>query len=146
MTLIKRFLKDCRAMSAVEFALTAPLYAGVMLFIVDTHEVVSQMFDMKQAVKAGEAYILGGGTDTVEAKEVVLDAWPERGEASTVDVTKECSCGGVANSCSAICTGGTSIPEMSYKIGATLAISPPAYSLFQGTPLILSSGAVIRVR
>jgi hypothetical protein len=146
MTLVKRFLKDCRAMSAVEFALTAPLYAGLMLFIVDTHEVVGQMFDMKQAVKAGEAYVLGGGTDTMEAKAVVLDAWPKRAEISTVDVTKECSCGGAANSCSTVCTGGTSIPEMSYKIDAASAISPPAYSLFQGDPFMLKSEAVIRVR
>jgi hypothetical protein len=146
MRIIRSFIRDCSGFSAVEFALTAPIYAAVMMVIVDSHEVISNMFDMKQAVKAGEAYVLEGGTDVAEAKDVVLDAWPDRGEESSVDVTKECSCAGVANSCTALCTSGTELPQMSIRIDATSAIMPPAYSLFQGDPYILNAGAVIRVR
>jgi len=64
---ISRFLakvrRDKRATSAIEFALIAPVLAGVVVALADVNKMGMGAANMQTAVRAGAQYAMAGGTD-----------------------------------------------------------------------------------
>lgn len=142
---LRSFLKSCDGVSAVEFALAAPVLALVLMGIVSGWTSAVDVSDMKDSVRAGAAYILKGGLDPDAAKSVAKDSWRNMPKDATVDVVKQCTCGGGAASCDTLCTADSSIPQMSYVITAKRTLQPPLLALLQ-TSVKVSKQESIRVR
>jgi Flp pilus assembly protein TadG len=146
MTRLHRFIIHSGGVSAVEFALAAPILILMLAGIVTGWAYSMQLMEMRTAVKTGANYVLQGGADLDAAKSAVLQSWTNKPEDANVLILRQCSCGGTVSTCSAVCTGNGSIPSMSVIITATGSVETPLYSLFATALVATSHEEVIRVR
>jgi Flp pilus assembly pilin Flp len=117
MKLTRRFARDRRGASAVEFALVAPLLAVTLLSIAEIGQVIYQRTDMHGALRTGGQYVLNGGRDLEVAEEIVMRSWNSRPEDGVAEATRFCLCEQVEHACSAPCSDD-SVPEAYITISA----------------------------
>ena len=67
---LRHFLKSCDGVSAVEFALAAPVLALILMGIASGWTSAVDVSDMKDSVRSAAAYVLKGGLDPDAAKSV----------------------------------------------------------------------------
>lgn len=146
MRLLRRFMFHCGGVSAVEFALAAPILLLMLSGIVTGWTYATQLMQMRSAIKTGSNYILQGGADLTAAKSAVLLSWANKPGDAVVEAVRQCTCGGAANSCSAVCVGSGAIPNMSVIITASGSIDTPLQSLFGMAKMETSQQESIRVR
>lgn len=113
-----RFLRDERGVSAVEFALTAPVLLISLLGVVDVGTAVYKRADMEAALRAGIQYFMNGGEDLDTAENVVLESWTTKPNGVNVAADRLCLCGTTVASCNALCGDGTT-PLTFNRIQAT---------------------------
>jgi Flp pilus assembly protein TadG len=143
---LRRFIIHSGGVSAVEFALVAPMLIVVLAGIATGWTYTMQLMQMRTAVKTGANYVLQGGMDLDAAKSAVLQSWTNKPEGADVQILRQCSCGGAVSACSTVCTGNGSIPNMSVIITATGSVDMPLYSLFATAKVETSREEIIRVR
>jgi Flp pilus assembly protein TadG len=143
---LRRFFIHSGGVSAVEFALAAPILILVLAGIMTGWLYSMQLMEMRTAVKTGANYVLQGGADLDAAKGAVLSSWANKPSDANVQIFRECTCGGAVSTCSAVCTGSGAIPNMSVIITATGSVDVPLYSLFATTKVATSHEEAIRVR
>lgn len=146
MNCLRRFLVHCGGVSAIEFAIAAPLLLLVLGGIVTGWTYEKQMMELRSAVKSGANYVLQGGMDLAAAKSTVLTAWPNKPGDANVQVIRQCTCGSTVSVCSAVCAYNGSIPNMSVIITASGSLDTPAYNLLKSTKTQASRQEIIRVR
>jgi Flp pilus assembly protein TadG len=146
MTWLRRFITHNGGVSAVEFALAAPMLILVLAGIMTGWAYSMQLMEMRTAVKTGANYILQGGPDLNAAKSAVLQSWTNKPEDANVQILRQCSCGGTVSACSTVCTGGGSIPNMSVIITATGSVDTPLHTLFATAKVPTTHREIIRVR
>lgn len=143
---LRRFMLHCGGVSAVEFAIAAPLLILALGGTVTGWTYATQMLEMRSAVKMGANYVLQGGADLDAAKSAVLMSWMNKPKDGDVQVIRQCSCNGTVNTCSAVCAGSGSIPNMSVIITASGSVDMPLYNLISSAKVLTSREEVIRVR
>jgi Flp pilus assembly pilin Flp len=114
--LLPRLLRDRRGASAVEFAIVAPVLIAGLLAMVDVGLGLGMRMELDRIVRAGAqaAISLNNDASAIEALVLASSASPDD---LSVEVERVCSCGGVAASCTALCSGGTA-PSVYYEIDA----------------------------
>jgi len=105
--LLQRFLRDERGVSAVEFALIAPVLLFSLLGVVDLGHAVYQRADMESALRSGIQYFMNGGDDLARAETVVNASWTTKPDGVSVIAERFCMCGGVEHACNALCDDAT---------------------------------------
>jgi Flp pilus assembly protein TadG len=146
MKLLRRFIINSAGVSAVEFALAAPMLILVLAGIMTGWVYTMQLSEMRTAVKTGANYVLQGGVDLAAAKSAVLQSWTNKPADAGVDILRQCSCAGTVSTCSQVCTGNNAIPNMSVTISATGSVDVPLYSWFRTARMSTSHREIIRVR
>jgi len=105
MNILRRFIIHSGGVSAVEFALAAPLLIMMMAGIATGWTYATQTLQMRSAIKTGANYVLQGGADLTKARSAVLTAWANKPDDGTVQVVRQCSCAGTVSACTSVCTG-----------------------------------------
>lgn len=146
MNCLRRFITHNGGVSAIEFAIAAPLLILVLAGIVTSWTYLTQLLQMRSAVKTGANYVLQGGADIDAAKSAVLASWASKPPDADVQVVRQCSCAGTASTCTVVCTGNGAIPNMTVIITASGSLDTPIYSLFGTTKMQARREQVIRVR
>src|SRR5689334_12679936 len=124
MSLLRRFISHNDGVSAVEFALIAPVLIVILAGIVTGWTYSMQLMEMRTAVKTGANYVLQGGTDLDAVKSAVLMSWTNKPDDAAVDATRQCFCAGTSHGCDSVCTD-ESIPNMTVTITATGSVDTP---------------------
>lgn len=105
--MFKRFVRDRSGVSAVEFALVAPVLLISLLGVVDIGNVVYQRADMESALRAGIQYFMNGGDDLTKAEQVVTASWTTKPEGVSVIADRYCMCGTTVHACNTLCDDDT---------------------------------------
>jgi len=118
----KAFRDDKRGVSAVEFALTAPVLLFSLLGVVDIGNVVYQRADMESALRSGIQYFMNGGDDLARAESVVNDAWTTKPDGVNVIAERFCLCDTTPHACNVLCDD-ESYPASYNRLRATATFS-----------------------
>jgi Flp pilus assembly protein TadG len=146
MNCLHRFASHNGGVSAVEFALAAPLLVMMLVGMMTTWTYLTQTLQMRSAVKTGANYVLQGGTDLGAARSAVLLSWAKKPADADVQVARQCTCSGTVSICSAVCTGSGAIPNMSVIISANASLDTPLDDLFTTAKILTRHEEIIRVR
>jgi Flp pilus assembly pilin Flp len=142
----RRFLTDERGISAIEFAILAPILILVVFGMVVGAAYAAQLLDTRAAVQAGAKYVLQGGSDSSTIRAVALLAWANKPAGGNVEVSRYCVCGDVANDCAALCIATNRAPEAYIQIEASSIWSSPLQNSWLPSGADVSQEQVIRVR
>lgn len=120
-------LRDKAGVSAIEFALVAPVIVIVLLGIIEFGSTLFDRTDMHTAVRSGAQYVMNGGRDVDEAGNIVLMSWSTKPETGTVNVTRYCLCAEDEHACSLPCPD-LSVPEGYIRIEASAMLGGLVYN------------------
>lgn len=109
----KRLIRDERGVSAVEFALVAPVLLMCLIGIYDIGTMVYKRTDMHSALRAGTQYFMNGGDDLAKAESIVEESWTTKPAEITIQAERFCQCGDEVHACNVLC-GDDTYPA-SYK-------------------------------
>lgn len=137
--ILSRICHDRRGVSAIEFAIIAPIMVTLMLGAYDLGNAAQQQIRLQEAVRAGGAYAISWPTDLIGIQNAVTRALPN-GPTLTNPAAVSCSCLNPATgtvtglpACTALnfdtCTGSNSGTVVS--ITAT-SVYRPSLPLFAG--------------
>jgi Flp pilus assembly protein TadG len=130
---LRRFARDRRGGPAIEFALTAPVLALLILGIVAVGFEVDARIDAREAVRAGAHAVMAGEEDANAIRLVVLNALGSASDAYTVQVTEQYRCGATLVSAEDECGGDS--PQRYFVI----AIDAAAGAAYVDAPAISAS-------
>jgi Flp pilus assembly protein TadG len=146
---MRGFIKNQSGVSAIEFALIAPLLTLMLLGIMSSWSYFRQNSNMRDSVEAvGKYYIQGGATDTT-AQAIANATWINKPASGVITVSRACVCVGVSGACTAgvLCSDpGKSVPEIHLTILATSSWTDPFSSFIFPNGLSLKETEVVRVR
>ena len=89
---IQRFASDRRGGPAIEFALTAPVLALLIVGVVTIGFEANARMKAREAVRAGAHAVMLGETDTSVVREIVLDSLNATADSYIVQVTQNFRC------------------------------------------------------
>ncbi|MFZ5670980.1 MAG: TadE/TadG family type IV pilus assembly protein [Pseudomonadota bacterium] len=135
----RRFGRDVAGGAAVEFGLIAPVLIAVLLGVAGSAGAIGQHHGMRKAVAAGAQLAMTSDADLEAVRDLALEAWNDKADGSTVEVSQWCRCGGVQHSCSTVCSDGD-YPEKYTRVAAS---TPYAGPLGEQT---LTSAQLVRTR
>ena len=115
--LTDRLRRDCRGVSAVEFALLAPVLVGSLIAMVDLGLATGERMAIDRGIRAGASAAMAEITDTAVIRGVVEEA-ASGADTVTVTVAEQCECAGIGTLCSNVCTGGAA-PDLFIEISAS---------------------------
>jgi Flp pilus assembly protein TadG len=119
MTLLRKFLRQSSGASALEFAIIAPILAGLTVYGFDAWELINRKQDMHASVNAVAHYYMGGGSDVPTAQSIGMSGWPNTPADAQINISSACICGGAAWDCNTVCTTTQQAPEIHVTITAT---------------------------
>lgn len=138
---LRRFWRDRSAGPALEFALTAPILATLIMGIVAVGFEASARIDVREAVRAGAHVVMSGVDDTTAIEQAVFAALGDSSEGYAVDVTERFECAGVVvPELTPLCPD-LSFPERLF----TIALTAEPDAAYAGSPAMASSMEV-RIR
>jgi Flp pilus assembly protein TadG len=118
-----QFCRDQRGVSAIEFAIIAPIAATVMLAAFDLGNAAQQQIALREAVRTGGQYAIHFPTNPSDIQAAVTSALPSGWTLSNPGgvpvVTCQCGTYGTYNDCSA--PPATCTDPMLLTITATMA-------------------------
>jgi len=118
-----RMLRDRSGLSAVEFALIAPMLGFTVLALVDAVNFAVGFTSMQRAERAGIQYFMNGGTSTSAAQGIVSASWKNPPSNYSVNAQQVCTCGGNSHviTCGTTCANGNAYTQnMSITASATI--------------------------
>ncbi len=139
-------LRQCDAgMSAVEFALTAPLLVLMLLGMADMGLATNEKMRLVSAARAGAQSGYGNSANTAAITQAVTGASGLNGGAVNVAVATSCGCAdGSTVACGGTCAGGGSsrtYVTVTVTESYALLLSYPGFA----SPVTLSASATLRV-
>jgi len=156
MTIVKRLVRlasaACRSregVSSVEFALAAPLLAGLLALLVDFGIGFYDKMQVDDAAQAGAQYAVVHGWDSTAIQNAVTNATPLSGISASPAPTQTCGCpngtGVTTASCGATCTNGQTAGT--YVTVSSQATYTPmlSYPIF-GSTITLTGQSVARIQ
>ena len=111
-----------RGVSALEFALVAPVLALLLFGTYDVANVVQTSIRLERAARAGAQYAAANAADMEAVRARVIAAWPELTAADVPLPTLTCECASAVVSCNESC--GTAGPVRTVTITASRTLSP----------------------
>lgn len=135
---VNRYLCDRRGIAAVEFALLAPLLAGILLLSYAAWESGVRTQNMRSALKTAAEYYMNGGVNDADARDIALVNWDKRPDDASITIERRCRCGSTVVECLSLCEAG---PPAVYVTVYAWAAAPEA--MFGST---WSADRTIRVR
>lgn len=99
----RRLWRDDRGVSAVEFALVAPVLLMCLVGIYDIGTMIYKRADMQSALRSGTQYFMNGGDDLAKAESIVEQAWTTKPDQVTVEAERFCQCGEQVHACNVLC-------------------------------------------
>ncbi len=127
--LLAKIRRDKRGTSAVEFALIAPLMAGVVVGLADVNAMGVGAANMQTAVRAGAQYAMSGGTDATTAQTKADTAWTKKPAGGTISASRVCKCASTVQDCNTPCTATNQWPDMYMTVTATGHFGGNFYSM-----------------
>ncbi|MBP7700972.1 MAG: pilus assembly protein [Phenylobacterium sp.] len=124
MKLINRLASRDDGAAAVEFAIVAPLLAALLGWIVTGAIEINTQNAVREAVNSGALYVMRGGSDAGQIRDVTLAAWSGAPGALSVEVDQQCKCGEQVASCTQICLDN-STPERFSRVRGSLSGDRP---------------------
>jgi Flp pilus assembly protein TadG len=119
MKFLRDFLKRQGGTSAIEFAIIAPILAGLTIYGFDTWQLINAKQDMHAAINATAHYYMGGGSDDPTGQSIGLSGWPNKPSDAAMTIVRACTCAGVAATCSSICSTTQQATEIHLTMTAT---------------------------
>lgn len=139
MRALRNFLQGQGGTSAIEFAIIAPILAGLVIYGFDAWQLINRKQDMHAAVNAAAHYYMGGGADDPTGQSIGLSGWPNKPGDAAMAISRACTCAGGASDCSTLCSATQQAPEIHVTLTAT--------TQWTGlTPRALSETETVRVR
>ncbi|MGD2131529.1 MAG: pilus assembly protein [Maricaulaceae bacterium] len=114
------FAKRRDGVAATEFALIAPILAGMLLGVIELGMVTYDRTDMHASLRNGAQYFMAGGDDIEAARSIVVQSWAAaaEGETASIDIVSYCECAGAGAPCGALCQDD-SVPDVFKELRAT---------------------------
>jgi pilus assembly protein CpaE len=124
-------LKERYGVSAIEFAVAAPVLLLSVLTMTDVALAIKQRMNLDQATRAGAEYVLSGLSNTADVEQLVTAAATgdfsathenlEGGSGPTVEVQSWCECtdAGEIVSCTGTVCGNAYPPAIYYELAAS---------------------------
>ena len=103
MRCLKSFWRDESGVSAVEFALVAPVLLICFVGIYDVGGMIYKRTDMHSALRSGTQYFMNGGDDLAKAEQIVAQAWTTKPSEVTIVGERFCQCGEEIHACTTLC-------------------------------------------
>lgn len=144
---MRTLFKNESGVGAIEFALTAPFLALVLLGIMSGWSYFQQDGNMRDSVEAATKYYIQGGTSDDTAQSIADAAWRLRPSGGQVSISRSCICATAVVSCigGVVCID-LSVPEIHLAIVATSSWTDPYSTSIFPTGLNLRESENIRVR
>ena len=146
---IASLIQDCRAVSAVEFAITAPLLIGIFIPLIDLGLGIAKNTQLHNAAHAGAQYALVNGWDSTKIQDAVTSATKLSPIQALPAPTQSCGCAnGTAVTpvaCSSVCSDGSNAGTY-VTVNAQSSYTPViAYPLL-GSSITLVATSMVRIR
>ena len=126
--LLAKIRRDKRGTSAIEFALIAPVLAGVVVALADVNAMGMGAANMQTAVRAGAQYAMSGGTDAATAQSKADSGWTRKPAGGTISASRVCKCASTPQDCNTPCAD-SQWPAMYMTVTATGHFGGNFYSM-----------------
>jgi Flp pilus assembly protein TadG len=120
-----RLRRSSKGGAALELAVVFPLLLLLIVGVVDYGRMYFTSVTVANAARAGAEYGVQGGIqsmDTVAQKTIAKSDGAEAAGTLWIKPRVYCQCGGTANACASVCSGGAA-PDVFIEITATDTIS-----------------------
>jgi Flp pilus assembly protein TadG len=145
---IASVLQDCRAVSAVEFAVTAPLLIGMLIPLVDLGMGIAKNTQLHNAAQAGAQYALANGWDSTAIQNAVTNATKLSPIEALPAPSQSCGCPTgttvTAVSCGSVCSDGANAGTY-VTVNARSSYTPVIPYPMLGSPVILVATSIVRI-
>lgn len=131
---IKRFASDRSGGPAIEFGLTAPVLALLIVGIVTIGFEANARMEVREAIRAGGHAIMLGESEPSEVRQIVLDALGDTNDSYDVQVTQHFRCDTAVVDQETNCSDDEP-PEQHFVIN----LAAPAGVAYSGAPAISAS-------
>ena len=114
----KRFTRDRSGVTAIEFAMIAPMMAAAMVMALDYSLYVVNRTRMHSGIRAGIQYLMDNGRDLTQLETIVAQSWSEKPADYDIDTERYCLCSDAVHACNVLCADD-SAPESYFSINAS---------------------------
>ena len=118
MTKLRSLFRDRSGVAAIEFAFIAPAMIIGLVVVTDLSKMIMDRTDMQSAARSGIQYLINGGRNLENAKNISLAAWSSKPADGQVVTERYCMCAQVVHTCTQLCAD-ESIPESYSRIRLT---------------------------
>lgn len=122
---LRRMCRDQGGVSAVEFALVAPLLVFGLLAMVDVGMAIGERMELERNVRAGAQAAMSLNNNADAIRTIVLASASEP-EGMTAAAAQRCLCLGIIHSCTTVCPDGLA-PSVFFEISAARPVSGPIF-------------------
>ena len=145
---VRGILQDCRAVSAVEFAITAPLLIGMLIPLVDLGLGIAKNTQLRNAAQAGAQYALVNGWDSTAIQSAVTNATTLSPIQALPAPSQSCGCptGTTVSSatCGSVCSNGANAGTY-VTINARSTYTPVIPYPMLGSSVTLVATSTVRI-
>jgi len=145
---IASLLEDCRAVSAVEFAITAPLLIGMLIPLVDLGLGIAKNTQLHNAAHAGAQYALVNGWDNTAIRSAVTNATNLSPIEALPAPSQSCGCPtGTAVTqvtCGSVCSDGSNAGTY-VTVNARSSYVPVIQYPMLGSSFTLVATSIVRI-
>jgi Flp pilus assembly protein TadG len=128
--MFRTLFKDRSGVSAVEFAMIAPILAAGVALGWNVWQGERGVEQAKTALRAGALYYTAGGSVDSTAQSITMTAWSSAPANASVSTARSCYCGGVITDCTQPCSTG-----QVRSIYVTLSVSGSGRGVFAARTL-----------
>ena len=115
MTKLCSLFRDRSGVAAIEFAFIAPTMIVGLIVVTDLSKMIMDRNDMQSAARSGIQYMINGGRNLENARDISLAGWASKPADGEVTAERYCLCAEVTHSCNELCAD-ESIPESFSRI------------------------------
>lgn len=117
-----RILREDSGVSAIEFALLAPIFLAALLGMLSAGVMMYQKAGLNSAMQSAAHYVMAGGRDYAVMEQVVR-AGDGVQPGATVTTMNVCRCGDTTSACSTLCADD-SAPRSYAQISISQTLTP----------------------
>lgn len=119
------FWQSESGLSALEFALIAPVMLVALLGIINVSNYVSMFLQLRAASNTAAGFVMQGASDDAAVAAAALASWSGRPSDASVTLQRVYKCGAAISDASSLCSDGTP-PSVYVTIKASGTWEPPA--------------------
>lgn len=114
----KRLARDRSGVTAIEFALVAPMMAAALVLTLDVSLYVVNRTRMHSGIRAGIQYLMDNGRNLDQLESIVSQSWSEKPANANIETERYCLCSDTRHVCNVLCADD-SAPESYFSISAS---------------------------